>query len=80
MSMMVYVSAIGLVLFFINVMISGLDGRSHTKEKETLEQEVNALKAKMFDLQEATNKPKETPAPSNSDQSASDESTEESKS
>lgn len=54
MSLMVYVSAIGLVLFFINLIFSGLDARTSSKEKAALEQEVNALKAKMFDLQEAT--------------------------
>ncbi|WP_185153355.1 hypothetical protein, partial [Fulvivirga lutimaris] len=54
MSMMVYVSALGLVLFFINLIFSGLDARTNSKEKAALEQEVNALKAKMFDLQEAT--------------------------
>ncbi|MEQ8575420.1 hypothetical protein [Fulvivirga sp.] len=54
MSLMVYVSALGLVLFFINLIFSGLDARTSSKEKAALEQEVNALKAKMFDLQEAT--------------------------
>lgn len=54
MSLMVYVSALGLVLFFINLVFSGLDARTSAKEKAALEQEVNALKAKMFDLQEAT--------------------------
>ena len=54
MSLMVYVSALGLVLFFINLIFSGIDARTANKEKVALEQEVNALKAKMFDLQEAT--------------------------
>ncbi len=52
--MMVYVSALGLLLFFINLIFSGIDSRTSSKEKAALEQEVNALKAKMFDLQEAT--------------------------
>lgn len=54
MSMMVYISVIGVILYFINLLFAGMDGRSHAKEKEALEQEINALKAKMFDLQEAT--------------------------
>jgi hypothetical protein len=54
MGLMVYGSALGLVLFFINLIFSGLEARNHAKDKEVLEQEVNALKAKMFDLQEAT--------------------------
>ncbi|QSE98913.1 hypothetical protein [Fulvivirga lutea] len=62
MDLMVYVSAIGMILFFVNVLISGLDARSHSKEKSALEQEVNALKAKMFDLQEATSTPKKKEA------------------
>ncbi len=65
MSMMVYVSAIGLILFFINVLVAGLDKRSSEKEITALQSEVNSLKAKMFDLQEAskTTAPAPTPAP-----------------
>jgi hypothetical protein len=54
MDLMVYGSALGLILFFINLVFSGLETRNHAKDKEILEKEVNALKAKMFDLQEAT--------------------------
>jgi hypothetical protein len=54
MGLMVYVSVIGLILYFINVILSGMEARSNTKEKEALQQEVNGLKAKMFDLQEAS--------------------------
>lgn len=54
MALMVYISIAGIILYFINLLLTGLDGRTHAKEKEALEQEVNALKAKMFDLQEAT--------------------------
>ena len=54
MNLMVYGSALGLILFFINLVFSGLESRNHAKDKEVLEQEINALKAKMFDLQEAT--------------------------
>ncbi|MEQ8926785.1 MAG: hypothetical protein RLO81_13280 [Fulvivirga sp.] len=54
MDLMVYVSAIGLVLYFVNVLLLGLDAKTHEKEKFALEQEVNALKAKMYDLQEVS--------------------------
>ena len=36
-----------------------MEVRNHKKERERLEHEVNSLKAKMFDLQEAT---KSTPS------------------
>ena len=54
MSLMVWVSAAGLLLFFINMIFSGMDTRSAKSEKDALNQEINALKAKMFDLQDAT--------------------------
>ena len=74
MSMMVYVSALGLILFFINLVFSGLDGRTSAKEKAALEQEVNALKAKMFDLQEATSvKRHESKVPAEADKKSTAE-------
>ncbi len=51
---MVYVSVAGLVLYFINVILAGMENRNNVKEKEALQQEINGLKAKMFDLQEAS--------------------------
>ncbi len=59
MSLMVYVSALGLILYFINLLFFGTEAKAAQKEKSNLEQEINALKAKMFDLQEAT-KPSST--------------------
>lgn len=50
---MVWVSAAGLFLFFVNMLFSGMDTRSASNEKESLMQEINSLKAKMFDLQDA---------------------------
>lgn len=74
MSMMVYVSALGLVLFFINLIFSGIDARTANKEKAALEQEVNALKAKMFDLQEATSaKRHESVVPTEADNKSTSE-------
>lgn len=61
MALMVYVSAAGMLLYFITLMFIGMESRSHKKEKAVLEQEINSLKAKMFDLQEATGKAKAAP-------------------
>lgn len=51
---MIYVAIAGLVLFFIDLVLMTMAIRSHNKEKERLEHQVNSLKAKMFDLQDAT--------------------------
>ncbi|GAA0890566.1 hypothetical protein GCM10009122_02440 [Fulvivirga kasyanovii] len=59
MDLMIYVAIAGLVLFFIDIMLITMEVRNHKKERERLEHEVNSLKAKMFDLQEAT---KSTPS------------------
>lgn len=54
MSLMIYVSILGLILFGINMLLVAMEGRSKKKELGTMEKEVNSMKAKMFDLQEAT--------------------------
>ncbi|ELR70280.1 hypothetical protein C900_03965 [Fulvivirga imtechensis AK7] len=54
MDLMIYVAVVGLLLFFIDIVLISMAVRTHTKEKEKLEHEINSLKAKMFDLQEAT--------------------------
>ena len=74
MSMMVYISALGLLLFFVNLVFSGIDTRTSSREKAALEQEVNALKAKMFDLQEATSsKRHESKVPTEADNKSTSE-------
>lgn len=54
MDIMIYVSVAGLILFFIDVIMVNMEARNHKKDKEHLEHEVNSLKAKMFDLQQAS--------------------------
>lgn len=54
MSLMVYVSIIGLILFSINMVMATMGNRARVKEVGYMEKEVNIMKAKMFDLQEAT--------------------------
>ena len=54
MDIMIYVAVVGLLLFFIDIILISMAVRTYNKEKEKLEREVNSLKAKMFDLQEAT--------------------------
>ncbi|UII28926.1 hypothetical protein LVD15_10995 [Fulvivirga maritima] len=51
MDLMIYVTILGLILFFVDVVLVTMTVRSHKKEKEKLEHEINSLKAKMFDLQ-----------------------------
>ncbi|UII33112.1 hypothetical protein LVD17_04630 [Fulvivirga ulvae] len=54
MDLMIYVAIAGLILFFIDIVLISMEVRNHKKEREKLEHEINSLKAKMFDLQEAT--------------------------
>ncbi|MBL6447099.1 hypothetical protein JMN32_12325 [Fulvivirga sp. 29W222] len=54
MDLMIYVTISGLILFFIDIVLISMEARTQKKAKEKLEHEVNSLKAKMFDLQEAT--------------------------
>jgi len=63
MSLMIYVSVVGLVLFIVNMILISMEARNHRHAKEKLENEVNSMKAKMFDLQEATASKKEVSKP-----------------
>lgn len=63
MEVMIYVSIVGLLLFGVDVILVTMAMRNHRKEKEKLEHEVNSLKAKMFDLQDATRKVATKPVP-----------------
>lgn len=56
MSLMTYVSVAGLILFAINMILVSMEVRNNKQTKEKLENEVNSMKAKMFDLQEASGK------------------------
>lgn len=56
MSLMTYVSVAGLILFAINMILITMEVRNNKQSKEKLENEVNSMKAKMFDLQEAAGK------------------------
>ncbi|MDX1628854.1 MAG: hypothetical protein R3345_09155 [Fulvivirga sp.] len=62
MDILTYVSVVGLVLFGINIVLISMEHRNHKKTKEKLEGEVNAIKAKMYDLQDATGQQKDTKA------------------
>lgn len=51
-----FATLIGLLLFVIDVIWSWIINRDSQKEKLALMQELNVLKAKLFDLQEAEKK------------------------
>ncbi len=51
-----YISFIGIGLVIYNFIVIYLDLRHDQKNKEKLEHELNTLKAKLFDLQEAAKK------------------------
>lgn len=51
-----WLTLFGLVLLLIDVIWYWMDQRTYSKEKATLVQENNTLKAKLFDLQEAAKK------------------------
>ncbi|MGK7392527.1 MAG: hypothetical protein ACNS60_19385 [Candidatus Cyclobacteriaceae bacterium M2_1C_046] len=53
MGTMVWFAIIGLVLFIINVIIMSVSNNHHKKKEEELRQEINSLKAKIYDLQDA---------------------------
>ena len=55
--MLKYCSFILLILMVINVVLHYRDNRRNTREKDQLNQELDTLKARLFDLQEST-KPK----------------------
>ena len=60
--MLKYCSFILLILMIVNVVLHYRDNRRNNREKDALNQELNTLKAKMYDLQEqAKNIPAEDP-------------------
>jgi hypothetical protein len=62
--MLKYGSFILLILMVINVVLHYRDNRRNTKEKGQLTHELNILKAKVYDFQEASkSKPSSTQAP-----------------
>lgn len=61
MQLTVWFAAAGLLLFIINVVLISSSTRHHEKKEEGLRNEINSLKAKIYDLQDA--KSTATPAP-----------------
>ena len=60
--MLKYCSFILLILMIVNVVLHYRDNRRNNREKDALNQELNTLKAKMYDLQEQVkNIPAEDP-------------------
>ena len=57
-----YGASVGLILFFIDFIWSWRENKTAQKDQEALGFEVNNLKAKVYDLQEA-NKPQPEPTP-----------------
>lgn len=72
MSLMIYVSVAGLILFGINAILVSMLVKNLQKNKEKYENEINSMKAKMFDLQDA-NKNTSAPAKSESKDTTIDE-------
>lgn len=62
MSWLKYGALLGLLLLIADVIWTRLTARAHDREMAALAQEVNALKAKLFDLQEAAHKSTPPPA------------------
>jgi len=54
--MIKYGSIIGVILLIVDFVWLMKDDKQHAQEKKTLEHELNTLKAKLFDLQEAAKK------------------------
>ena len=52
-----YATLLGLIMLVIDVIWSWIINRDSQKEKGALTHELNTLKAKLFDLQEAAKKP-----------------------
>lgn len=53
MAATVWFGVVGLLLFIANVIIISVSNRNHEKQEESLRQEINSLKAKIYDLQDA---------------------------
>jgi hypothetical protein len=60
MSLMKYGAFFGLILLISDVVWAYMINRDEQKEKSVVEQELNTLKAKLFDLQEAAAKQSST--------------------
>ena len=52
--MLKYCSFVLLILMIVNVVLHYRDNRRNRREKDQLNQELDTLKARLFDLQEAT--------------------------
>ncbi len=71
-----YVALFGLVLFLTDFILANVSILRHKKEVHRLMEEQNALKAKMYDMQEGSKEkaaPEPTPAPGNEDDTSKDE-------
>lgn len=53
-SILKYGAILGLILLVVDVIWSRSSAREHSREKDALTHELNTLKAKLFDLQEAS--------------------------
>ncbi|MTI23017.1 hypothetical protein E1176_18445 [Fulvivirga sp. RKSG066] len=72
MTIMIYAAVAGMILFIINMVIITMEVRNHKQKKEKLENEVNSLKAKMFDLEHASSTPAATSSEESSEEGSSD--------
>ena len=63
--MLKYCSFILLILMIVNVVLHYRDNHRNQREKDQLNQELDTLKARLFDLQEATKntQPQQNPTP-----------------
>ncbi len=61
MSWLKYGAMLGLVLLIVDVAWVMISNSENDREKEALHDEINTLKAKLFDLQEASKQPVEKP-------------------
>jgi hypothetical protein len=53
-SIMKYGAILGLILLVVDVLWSRSSAKEHSKERDALNHELNTLKAKLFDMQEAS--------------------------
>lgn len=70
---LIYAAVLGLLLFFVNMLLVNMQARAYNKELEALEKEINSTKAKMFDLQEASNVTNTTITEGTTEEDISDE-------
>jgi hypothetical protein len=57
-----WITLLGLILLIVDIIWAISDQKAHQKERAALSHELNTLKAKLFDLQEAS---RNSPAPTN---------------